>query len=223
VPVNSFSEKPSNVSLLEAGSIGVPFITAYEGLRRAGFPTKGDNVLVFGANGKVGQAVIQLASRHGARVFGVEREKNNYQGHSNTEVTMISSSEENVSEVIREQTKGHGVDLIFNTVGSPYFEIANLSLAIKGRQIFISTIERSVPFDILQFFRGDFSYYGVDSGKLTTEEAALILNTIKPWFEEGTLKPYRILEENIYSLEHIKQAYEAVLKGAKERILIKAQ
>jgi NADPH:quinone reductase len=34
---------------------------------------RGDVVLVLGANGKVGQATIQLATAAGARVFGVER------------------------------------------------------------------------------------------------------------------------------------------------------
>ena len=65
--------KPSTVSLLEAGAVGVPFITAYEGLRRAGLPKSGDVVLVLGANGKVGQAAIQIATMLGAKVFGVER------------------------------------------------------------------------------------------------------------------------------------------------------
>ena len=34
---------------------------------------RGDVVLVLGANGKVGQAAVQLATVAGARVFGVER------------------------------------------------------------------------------------------------------------------------------------------------------
>src|ERR1700688_1798662 len=65
--------KPETVSLIEAGAVGVPFITAYEGLRRAGLPKAGDVVLALGANGKVGQATIQIATMLGAKVFGVER------------------------------------------------------------------------------------------------------------------------------------------------------
>ncbi|HET6308889.1 MAG TPA: alcohol dehydrogenase catalytic domain-containing protein, partial [Rhodopila sp.] len=40
--------RPSTVTLEEAGALGVPFITAYEGLRRAGLPKPGDVVLVCG-------------------------------------------------------------------------------------------------------------------------------------------------------------------------------
>src|SRR4029077_6116708 len=58
--------KPSTLSLREAGAVGVPFITAYEGLRQAGGVNEDDIVLVLGGNGKVGQAAIQLATMAGA-------------------------------------------------------------------------------------------------------------------------------------------------------------
>jgi NADPH:quinone reductase-like Zn-dependent oxidoreductase len=38
VNAQSVRAKPATLSLLEAGAVGVPFITAYEGLRRAGMP-----------------------------------------------------------------------------------------------------------------------------------------------------------------------------------------
>ena len=60
--------------------IGVPFVTAMEGLRRAGIPKAGETVLVMGVNGKVGQAAVQIASWHGARVIGVVRRSERYEG-----------------------------------------------------------------------------------------------------------------------------------------------
>src|SRR5262245_27561509 len=82
VVVNTASvrAKPASISLTEAGAVGVPFITAYEGFRRAGFPNAGEVVLVFGGNGKVGQAAIQLATARGARVFAVERTREAHRG-----------------------------------------------------------------------------------------------------------------------------------------------
>ena len=64
---------PRSLSMLEAGTVGVPFVTAYEGLRRAGYPGAASTVAVFGASGKVGQAVVQLAARAGAAVFAINR------------------------------------------------------------------------------------------------------------------------------------------------------
>ncbi|MEA3097761.1 zinc-binding alcohol dehydrogenase family protein, partial [Caballeronia mineralivorans] len=189
VPVGSVRAKPGNLTMEEAGAIGVPFVTAFEGLQRAGGVEQGDVVLVLGANGKVGQAAIQLATQAGARVFGVERTNDPYIGHENAEVTMIDASSQNLDEVVRQLTDGHGADIVYNTVGSPYFERANKAMAVRGTQIFISTIERPVPFDIFTFYRGQHTYVGIDTLALDSTEGALILDALLPAFERGTLKP----------------------------------
>jgi NADPH:quinone reductase len=54
LPVAALRASPRNISMDEAGAVGVPFVTAYEGFRRAGMPRPGQTVLVLGANGKVG-------------------------------------------------------------------------------------------------------------------------------------------------------------------------
>src|SRR3954454_24074379 len=56
VEADAVVEKPKGLSWEEAAGIGVPFVTAMEGLRRAGIPKAGETVLVMGVNGKVGQA-----------------------------------------------------------------------------------------------------------------------------------------------------------------------
>src|SRR6202040_178051 len=56
------------------GSSGAP------GFRRAGMPTAQDTVLIMGLNGKVGQAAAQLATWRGARVIGVVRKDEPYEG-----------------------------------------------------------------------------------------------------------------------------------------------
>ena len=40
LPRTAIARKPANLSMLEAGTVGVPFVTAYEGLRRAGQVTR---------------------------------------------------------------------------------------------------------------------------------------------------------------------------------------
>ena len=213
--------KPAVLTLDEAAGVGVPFVTAYEGLRRAGMPTAGDVVLVFGANGKVGKAAIQLASAHGATVIGVERSAGGYRGHASGDVHMIDASKEPVADAVRAATGGHGADIVYNTVGSPYFEAANASMAIGARQIFISTIDRSVPFDIFAFYRGQHTFVGVDSLQLGGATVAQILDTLAPGFGNGTLRPFPIGDDYVYPLERAHDAYRAVLAGARERVILK--
>jgi NADPH2:quinone reductase len=220
VPVASVREKPAALSMDEAGAIGVPFVTAAEGLRRAGGAAEGKVVLVLGANGKVGQAAIQLATLAGAQVFGVERNAPPYVGHANGNVTMIESAD-NLDNVVRDLTGGHGADIVFNTVGSPYFDKANRAMALRGTQIFISTIERAVPFDILEFYRGQRTYVGVDTLALDSVEGAAILDRLAGSFERGALKPFPIVEDHVFPLEQAADAYRIVFNGAQHRVLLK--
>lgn len=213
--------KPKNFSMEEAGSVGVPFITAYEGLREAGGAQPTDVVLVCGGNGKVGQAAIQLATMAGAKVFAVEYNGQPLRGHANGPVTMLNSAADDVAAVVRDMTGGHGADIVFNTVGSPYFEIANKAMAKQARQIFISTFDRAVPFDIFNFFRGRHKYIGIDTLALSSVDGARIFDRLKLKFEEGLLKPFPINPDCCYDLKDAAKAYASVLRGTPERVLLK--
>src|SRR4030088_1126742 len=99
-------EKPTGLSWEEAAGIGVPFVTAMEGFRRAGIPKSGEAVLVMGVNGKVGQAAVQIASWHAARVIGVVRKSEPYEGHANSSVDVIDASATDAAARVRELTEG---------------------------------------------------------------------------------------------------------------------
>jgi NADPH:quinone reductase-like Zn-dependent oxidoreductase len=211
LPAAAVRRKPRGLTMVEAGTVGVPFVTAYEGFRRAGFPKAGDVVAVFGASGKVGQAAVQLASRAGATVFAVDRRADAPRGHSSGPVTYIDSSREKPSERIR-------ADIAYNTVGSPYFAEANASLAKRGRQVFIATIERAVPFDIFAFYRGMHTYVGIDSLALSAADCASIFEALAPGFEDGSLKPFPVAPSGTFTLEQANDAYRKVLSGSPERL-----
>ena len=221
LPQAAVREKPVNFSMEEAGSIGVPFITAFEGLREAGGVQPWDNVLVCGANGKVGQAAIQLATMAGATVFGVEYKPMEFLGHSAQPIEMFDSSSQDVAELVREKTGGRGADIVFNTVGSPYFEMANKTLAKQGRQVFISTFDRAVDFDIFAFFRGRHKFIGIDTLALDSVYGAKIFDVLKPKFEAGVLKPFPINPETVYGFDDAAEAYASVLRATPERVILK--
>jgi NADPH:quinone reductase-like Zn-dependent oxidoreductase len=218
LPCAAVRPKPESIGLIEAGAVGVPFVTAYEGYRRSGLPHAGDVVLVLGANGKVGQAAIQIATMLGARVFGVEAKAEAYCGHSNAPVRMINAASEEVAGVVRREADQRGANIVFNTVGSVYFETACEVMAPAGRQILISTIDRAVPFDILRFYRGRHAFFGIDTLALDAVASADILETLTPRFEAGTLKPFSV--DKTLELTRAKDAYRAVYSGSRERIVL---
>jgi NADPH:quinone reductase len=221
VELEAVVDKPNGISWEEAAGIGVPFVTAMEGFRRAGIPKANETVLVMGVNGKVGQAAVQIASWHGARVIGVVRKAEAYEGHANAKVDVIDASSSDVAARVRELTSGHGADIVFNTVGDPYFEAANKSLALRGRQILIAAVNRIVQFDILAFYRGQHSYVGVDTLALSSIATGDVLRELGPGFASGHLKPFAINPAAIYSLEDANRAFVAVAGSSRDRVILR--
>ncbi len=221
VEADAVVDKPKGISWEEAAGIGVPFVTAIEGFHRAGLPKKHDTVLVMGVNGKVGQAAVQIASWRGARVIGVVRKNEPYEGYTNSPVEVIDASATDVATRIRELTGGKGADIVFNTVGDPYFQAAHKSLALRGRQILIAAVDRIVQFNILEFYRGQHTYVGIDTLALSSTATGAVLRELGLGFVSGHLKPFPIKPSAIYPLEEAKAAYLAVAGSARDRVILR--
>ena len=220
VEADAVVEKPKSISWEAAAGIGVPFVTAMEGFRRAGIPKPGETVLIMGANGKVGQAATQIATWHNARVVGVVRKKEPYVGHANAPVEVIDASSSDVAARIRELTNGKGAEIVFNTVGDPYFEAAHKSLALRGREILIAAIDPVVQFNILEFYRGQHTYVGIDTLALSSVASGDVLRELANGFVSGHLKPFPVNPAAIYLLEDVKRAYVAVAGSSRDRVIL---
>jgi len=219
LPAAALYERPANISMDEAGAVGVPFVTAYEGFRRSGMPQSGQTVLVLGANGKVGQAAVQLAAQAGARVIAVQRGPGPFAGFASAPVEVIDAREHaDVAARVRELGDGRGADIVYNTVGSIYFEAANKAMAKGATQIFIATQERAVPFDIFAFYRGMHTYVGIDSLAMDCVASSAQLDAMRAGFERGTLRPFPVART--FRLDEAGAAYRAVLSGSADRMVL---
>jgi NADPH:quinone reductase len=221
VELEAVVDKPKSISWEEAAGIGVPFVTAMEGFRRAGLPNADETVLVMGVNGKVGQAAVQIATWRGARAIGVVRKREPYEGHASSKVEVIDASSIDVAGRVRELTGGRGADIVFNTVGDPYFQAAHKSLALRGRQILIAAIDRVVQFNILEFYRGQHTYVGVDTLGLSSVATGAVLRELGSGFANGRLKPFPINPASIYPLDDAKRAFVAVAGSSRDRVILR--
>ncbi len=212
--------RPANITADEAAGIGVPFVTAMAGFSRAGLPKPGETVLILGVNGKVGQAAAQIASWHGARVIGVVRRAEPYAGHAARAVEIIDASAQDVAARVRELTQGKGCDIVYNTVGEPYYAAGTSALAAAGRQIFIAAFKDTVSFDLFAFYRGRHTYVGIDTLALGSVATGAILRDLVDGFATGALKPFPIQAVARYALEDAAAAYRAVMGSARDRIVL---
>jgi NADPH:quinone reductase len=192
-----------------------------EGFRRAGTPKPGETVLIMGVTGKVGQAAAQIATWHGARVIGVTRKAEAYEGHSNSKVDVIDASATDIPTRLRELNNGKGADIVFNTVGDPYFQAAHKSLALRGRQILIAAIDRIVQFNVLEFYRGQHTYVGIDTLGLSSIATGDVLRELAPGFASAHLKPFPINPAAVYPMEQAKRAFVAVAGSSRDRVILK--
>jgi NADPH:quinone reductase-like Zn-dependent oxidoreductase len=215
VPVTSLRRKPSTLTHVQAASIGVNFIAAWCGIVEAAKVQADDTVVIIGLGG-VGGAAAQIARRIGARVIGVTR---GAKGH--TAVNEIISADGPTStlvEEVRRQTGG-GATVVYDTVGGSMFEVAVQMLARRGRLVEISATDRkTVSFDLADFYHNESQLLGVDTLKRDLVASALLLEALRPGFEDGSYQPPEI--GACYSLADGAKAYAEVLAGSKGRIVL---
>ncbi len=94
------------------------------------------------------------------------------------------------------------------------------ALAIGGRQIFIATIAKQVPFDIFAFYRGQHSYVGIDTLALDSLACTRILDVLTPGFANRGLRPFPVAADTVYAWKDAVTGYRAVLGGSRERVIL---
>jgi NADPH:quinone reductase len=215
VPAETLSLKPKPLSMAQAATIGVPYITAWASIVSAAQIQPGETILIVGAAGAVGQAAIQIANWKQARAIAAGRTSDRISGT----VAVVDTRTEDLRERILELTQGRGVDVVFDTVGGPMFEPALRSLRPGGRQVAISSPgDPRVSFNLVEFYHNSSRLFGVDSFGLTLQQVAEIERDLQPGFEIGVLKPPPI---EIVPFEKAVDAYRRVAeKQTKAKVVL---
>ncbi|HVP36686.1 MAG TPA: zinc-dependent alcohol dehydrogenase family protein [Terriglobales bacterium] len=111
------SFKPESLTHFEAASIPLAGGTAWDGLITRGKIQLGESVLIHAGAGGVGSLAIQIAKAAGAYVFTTCRSTNFDLVKSLGADCAIDYHSQDYTEVILKETKGKGVDLVYDTVG----------------------------------------------------------------------------------------------------------
>lgn len=205
--------KPASLSHLEAASLSLVGGTAWEALTVRAALKVGESILIHGGAGGVGHVAIQLAKAIGARVFTTVREDNVEFARSMGADVIIDYEKQDYVEVIQQETQGHGVDVVFDTIGGNTLSRSPDALAQLGRVVTIVDIAQ--PQNLIQAWGKNASYHFVftrqNRGKLD-ELSALVAR--------GQLRPH---VGAVYSLADIAQAHallESPNNGLRGKIAI---
>ena len=93
--------------------------------------------------------------------------------------------------------------------------------ALRGRQILIAAVDRIVQFNILEFYRGQHTYVGIDTLGLSSVATGAVLRELGAGFASGHLRPFPIKPSAVYPLEQAKAAFIAVAGSSRDRVILR--
>lgn len=175
-------KKPASLSHLEAASLTLVGGTAWEALVGRAALRVGESILIHGGAGGVGHVAIQLAKAIGARVFTTAREANVAFARSLGADEVIDYEKEDYVDAIMRLTGGHGVDVVFDTIGGNTLSRSPDVLAQLGRVV--SIVDIAQPQNLVQAWGKNASYHFVftrqNRGKLDELSALVTRGQLRP-------------------------------------------
>ena len=185
VPVQNLISIPDDIDFVRAAAFPLTFLTAWHMLMTRAQLKRGEDVLVLAAGSGVGQAAIQIAIMHGARVFATagSDEKVERARMSGAYAVIHHHNQDVAAEVLR-LTNRRGVDVVIEHVGDATWAKSMRSLARGGRLVTCgATTGPQVGIDLRVLFAKQLSVLGSYVG--TKGE---LLRAAR-FFFEGQLKP----------------------------------
>jgi len=170
-PISAVAPKPETLSHVEAASVPISALTAWQGLFEHAKLQPGETVLVHGGAGGVGVFAIQLAHWHGAHVITTASAANR------EFVTGLGAAQVVDYERERFEEAAGRVDVVFDTVGGETLDRSWAMLRAGGRLV---TIESAAAGSSDPRVKAAF-FIVAPSRKQLTEIARLL--------EAGKLKP----------------------------------
>jgi NADPH:quinone reductase-like Zn-dependent oxidoreductase len=136
VPVQNLISIPDEIDFVQAAAFPLTFLTAWHMLMARARLQRGEDVLVLAAGSGVGQAAIQIAVLHGARVFATAGSEDKLErARALGAVDVIDHHRQDIAEEIKRLTNRRGVDVVIEHVGQATWAKSVRSLARGGRLV----------------------------------------------------------------------------------------
>jgi NADPH2:quinone reductase len=141
-PVDRCFAMPMGASFVESAAMVTPYHTAYVAVAIRAKLHASHSILVTGATGSVGTAILQLAKALGAHVIAAvtSEERAGFAKFHGADAVVYARGD-NLKENLRDQVlaanDGREVDVVFDTVGGEVFTAALRVLGFDGKMVVI--------------------------------------------------------------------------------------
>ncbi len=203
-------ELPVDTDLNVAAALPINYVSAYQAISRVGQLKKGQTVLISGATGSLGHALIQLVNALGATPIGVVSTCGKIANalESGAKHVVDLSSQDMISTVM-DLTEGQGVDLAFDTVAGQVLGQLMKCLKTRGAVVSIGFAGGfTSEIDIVDVVVYEKKLLGFDAHLETDEDVEQVFEVLKVLLENGKIKP-RI--DSVFPLEEYDEAYQHLI------------
>jgi NADPH:quinone reductase-like Zn-dependent oxidoreductase len=136
LPVQNVIPIPDAIGFVEAAAFPLTFLTAWHMLVTRARIRPGEDVLVLGGGSGVGQAAIQVAWLHGARVFATAGSDDKLaRARELGAHDVINHHTQDLAAEIRRLTNKRGVDVVIEHVGTATWDRSLKCMARGGRLV----------------------------------------------------------------------------------------
>jgi NADPH:quinone reductase len=145
VPEQKLFVLPEGIDAKTAAAMMLQGMTAHY-LAVSTFPLReGHTALVHAAAGGVGALLVQIAKRRGARVFGTASTKHLGIARDAGADAVIDYTATDFEDEVLRATDGHGVDVVYDSVGKSTFDKSLAVLARRGTLVLFGQSSGPVP------------------------------------------------------------------------------
>src|SRR5438094_637907 len=137
---------PDSMSFEEAAAFFINYQTGWFGLNRRAQLQPGEFLLVHGAAGGVGSAAVQLGKAAGAVVIASvgSAQKAAVCRRLGADL-VVQHHEQDVAQAVKDFTRGHGADVVYDPVGGDAFERSTKCIAFEGRLVVVGFASGQIP------------------------------------------------------------------------------
>jgi NADPH2:quinone reductase len=137
---------PDSMSFEDAAAFFINYQTGWFGLHRRANLTRGEFLLVHAAAGGVGSAAVQLGKAAGATVIAsVGSPEKAKVCHQLGADLVIEHRTDDLVQAVKDFTRGHGADVVYDPVGGDAFERSTKCIAFEGRLVVVGFTSGQVP------------------------------------------------------------------------------
>ncbi len=199
---------PNNLHWHEGASLGVPYFTAARALFTRGNIAHRKSVLVHGASGGVGSAVLQLAAGYNLTLMGTAGSETGRRLVESLGATCFDHRDKDYIARIREHCGG-GVDLVIEMLADRNLD-NDLDLLAAGGLVLVTGSRGRIEIDPRKLMNAESSITAMTVLNSTPEERLYYSNLISQGAESGRIKPPI---DRVFSLEMVAQAHIQIMKG----------